>query len=68
MGQQAQENLEGLANPGVLEPLATRGHLLHQVLYLLLQQEHPFVLSNQQHPGSLGSPMSLGVLETPAHP
>lgn len=68
MGRQVRENLEGLANPGILEFLATRGHLSGQVLSLPLQQEHPFLLSNRQHPGSLGSLVSPEVLETLAHP
>lgn len=68
MGQQVQEILGGPANPGVLQFLATRGHLFRQVLCLLLQQEHPFLLSNHEHPGPLGSLVSPEVLETLAHP
>lgn len=67
MDQQVPESLEGLVNPGILELLATQGHLFHQVLYLLWQ-EHLFLLSGQQHPGSLGSLVSLEGLETLAHP
>lgn len=67
MDQQVQENPEGRENPGILVLLAIRGHLFRHVLYLL-QQEHPFLLSDQQHPGSLGSPVCLGGLETLVHP
>lgn len=68
MGQQVQEILGGLANPGILQLLATRGHLFRQVLCLLFQQVHLFLLSNHEHPGPLGSLVSPEILETLAHP
>lgn len=68
MGRQVRESLGVPANPVILELLATRGHLFHQGLCLLLPREHPFLLLNQGHPGPLGSLVSLEILEILAHP
>lgn len=68
MGRRARGSLGVPANPVILELLATRGHLFHQALHLLLPQEHPFLPLNQQHPGPPGSLVSLGILGILAHP
>lgn len=68
MDQQALENLGVLENPGSLVPPEAQDHLFQGIPCLLLEQVHPFVLSNHQGPGAPSSLVSLECLGILAHP